>query len=87
MSSSYSELRQAHVLAGQVSRFALSIFFIIETVNFELSHSIESSASITANSCNQGFVKGEVFCFILSFIFDMKRVLLQPANKLLQPAN
>ena len=35
----------------------------------------------------QGFVKGEVFCFrYLVFIFDMERVLLQPANSLLQPA-
>ena len=33
---------------------------------------------------NQGFVNGEVFYFVLDF--DMERVLLQPANSLLQAA-
>ena len=36
----------------------------------------------------QGFVKEEVFCFRYPYFFlDKERVLLQPANKLLQHAN
>ena len=37
---------------------------------------------------HQGLVKGEKFCFRnLYFYLDMERVLLQPDNSLLQPAN
>ena len=40
-----------------------------------------------ADQIIQGFEKGEVFVSdILTFIFDMEKVLLQPANSLLQSA-
>ena len=39
---------------------------------------------IILQSLDKGFVNGEVFYFVLDF--DMERVLLQPANSLLQAA-
>ena len=44
-------------------------------------------STINLNIRGQGLVKGAKLCLdILTFIFDIERVLLQPGNSLLQPA-
>ena len=59
--------------------------FFRKKLNF--SHLFDHQPTNQMQTGNQGFLKGEKFCFRnLDFYFDMERVLLQQANSLLQTA-